>query len=83
MEVVNIRAIQRCVTRINKICGTKGRLCDVGGGTGTFTEAPLSAGWDTYSVETSQYAHQIARERLGARTFGTALDRLPEDMKHF
>jgi SAM-dependent methyltransferase len=83
MEAANIRAIQRRVKRINKICGTKGRLLDVGGGTGAFTEAALSAGWDAYSVETSKYAHQKAKERLGARAFGTTLDRLPEDMKHF
>lgn len=45
----------------------RGRLLDLGGGTGEFAKVALDAGWDAYSFDTSPEATAAARERLGER----------------
>jgi SAM-dependent methyltransferase len=45
----------------------RGRLLDVGGGTGEFTRVALDAGWDAYSFDISPEATAAARERVGDR----------------
>lgn len=45
----------------------RGRLLDLGGGTGEFAAIALEAGWDAYSFDTSPEATAAARARLGRR----------------
>lgn len=45
----------------------RGRLLDLGGGTGEFTRVALDAGWDAYSYDISPEATAAARQRLGDR----------------
>ena len=77
------RSLLRRVRRIERIAGKKGRLLDVGGGTGGFAWAALQDGWDAYSLETSPYAHAQAVERLGSRAIGVGLEQLPASLDGF
>jgi SAM-dependent methyltransferase len=45
----------------------RGRLLDLGGGTGEFAGVALDGGWDAYSFDTSPEATAAAQQRLGAR----------------
>ena len=45
----------------------RGRLLDLGGGTGEFAKVALDAGWDAYSFDTSPEATAAAVELLGDR----------------
>jgi SAM-dependent methyltransferase len=45
----------------------RGRLLDLGGGTGEFTRVALDAGWDAYSFDISPEATAAARQRVGDR----------------
>ena len=77
------RSLLRRVRRIERMAGKKGRLLDVGAGTGGFAWAALQDGWDAYSLETSPYAHAQASERLGSRAIGVGLEQLPPSMDGF
>jgi len=50
----------------------RGRLLDLGGGTGEFAGIAVDAGWDAYSFDTSPEATKAARERLGDRALTAA-----------
>jgi cyclopropane fatty-acyl-phospholipid synthase-like methyltransferase/Zn ribbon nucleic-acid-binding protein len=50
---------------IEKCLGRKGRLLDVGCGSGHFLLAARRRGWEVHGVELAEYAVRYARERLG------------------
>ena len=50
-----------------------GRVLDLGGGAGHFTEVALELGWDAYSYDLSEVASEAAAKRLGPeRSLGPA-----------
>jgi 2-polyprenyl-3-methyl-5-hydroxy-6-metoxy-1,4-benzoquinol methylase len=57
--------------------GQRRKLLDVGCATGFAVEHASQRGWDAYGLETSRYAVEVARKRLGERIkAGTLDDRL-------
>jgi 2-polyprenyl-3-methyl-5-hydroxy-6-metoxy-1,4-benzoquinol methylase len=55
-----------------------GRVVDIGGGVGRFSECALQRGWDAYSCDVSPAARKTAAERLGAERSLS-----PEDLSSF
>jgi 2-polyprenyl-3-methyl-5-hydroxy-6-metoxy-1,4-benzoquinol methylase len=51
--------------RLQKHCGTPGRLLDVGAATGIFLRLARDAGWDAMGVEPSHWAAKHARDEFG------------------
>jgi SAM-dependent methyltransferase len=59
----------------------RGRMLDVGCGTGDFLAAMATLGWDTHGVEIRARAVQVARARLGAeRIWHGTLETLDESL---
>lgn len=46
-------------------CGSKGRILDIGCGTGTFLQKMKEKNWDVYGIEITEWAGNKAKERVG------------------
>jgi SAM-dependent methyltransferase len=57
--------------------GGKGRILDIGGGVGLFSELALTAGWDAYSLDVSDVAVSAAADRIGG---GRSLSAVPGEL---
>jgi 2-polyprenyl-3-methyl-5-hydroxy-6-metoxy-1,4-benzoquinol methylase len=65
--------------RLTRATGTRGRLLDVGCGTGLFLEAARRAGWEVRGTETSQDSIRYARQFTSAPIFHGELASLEDD----
>lgn len=57
--------------------GRPGRVLDLGGGVGHFTECALERGWDAYSLDVSEWATEAAARTIGA---DRALSSVPQEL---
>lgn len=68
IEVNFERDFEKKIKLINSIT-EKGRLLDIGCGTGQFLRVARKEGWDVYGLDISQEASRIAGEKYGIRVF--------------
>lgn len=73
-------ALKRKIAQISRLCGPKkGRLLDVGCGTGYFLQAAVLDGWEGEGIEPDSGAAEQAGRRSGCRVYPESrLDQLPE-----
>ena len=62
---VTIRSKRRIVEKYSSV--SKGKLLDVGAGTGVFTAAMKQAGWDVTALEPDETARGIAKNNFGLK----------------
>jgi SAM-dependent methyltransferase len=69
--------IKRC--RSIERYAARGRLLEVGCGTGIFLNEMRRRGWDVAGIEPSSYASGYARQRFGVKVFDGPLERYDEE----
>ncbi len=60
-----------------------GRLLDIGCATGFSVELALQRGWDAYGIEYSEYAANVARQKLGDRVRHCSFENHPHESGSF
>ncbi|GGN15139.1 methyltransferase [Dyadobacter beijingensis] len=68
---VRNHTIEQKVKLINSLVQPKGKLLDIGCGTGNFLSAVKQDGWQTFGTEPDAGARDIASKRVGATIFGS------------
>jgi len=58
---------RRLLARLERCVGSKGRLLDVGSGTGAFVEQACRLGWQAQGVEPAAAGRELAERRSGLR----------------
>lgn len=82
VEKMKRKTARRLLKKIEQFI-PRGRLLDVGCAAGHFLEEATIRGWDAYGVEISDYAADLARQKLGDRIYhGSYLD-VPFPRSHF
>jgi SAM-dependent methyltransferase len=68
-----IKAGHRLLEEITKY-HTRGKILDVGAGTGCYLKAAKEKGWEEFGVELSSYATEFAKKKFGLEIFNGKLE---------
>jgi SAM-dependent methyltransferase len=68
-----IKAGHRFLEEITKY-HTRGKILDVGAGTGCYLKAAKEKGWEEFGVELSSYATEFAKKKFGLEIFNGKLE---------
>ncbi|WP_445386368.1 class I SAM-dependent methyltransferase [Robiginitalea sp. IMCC44478] len=62
-KIVKGQNLRRKIRLINKLAGSKGKLLDIGSGTGSFLESAQMDGWTVFGVEPNKAARNLSQKK--------------------
>ena len=69
-------SLKRKLKLVNRACKEKGRLLDIGCGTGDFLNTCGNSGWKVTGIEPNENARALAKDKVGSGRFFSSLQEL-------
>ncbi len=74
---------RQCLTVLDELCADRGRLLDIGCGTGEFLEDARKCGWQAEGLESSRSAAEYARDKKNLPVHHATLQTAPFPLQSF